>query len=270
MFYQDITIALTSCGRFDLLEKTITSIGETIDLSRYRKILTEDSQDVAHIAKMQNAKENGFLQDWEIIFTGGSLKENLYERHYAALERLYAEISTKYVFHCEDDQIFKKTNFDYFEWSYCVLEKCPKIALILLRDICGDFWLKKTGIKASRYYEILSDHEESLCGHEVIFLNPNESFSLQPWLRRTKLMKELMFWYENAVAENAVSTRLSERWFESVVIKNGIYRHINPIFHSTKNIKNLGLWNYIISTLSGTIRYRGGLITKYIKHFFKK
>lgn len=72
MFHQDITIALTSCGRFDLLEKTITSIGETINLSRYRKILTEDSQDVAHIAKMQNAKENGFLQDWEIIFTGGS------------------------------------------------------------------------------------------------------------------------------------------------------------------------------------------------------
>lgn len=72
MFHQDITIVLTSCGRFDLLEKTITSIGETIDLSRYRKILTEDSGGGDHIAKIKKAHESGFLQDWEIIFTGGS------------------------------------------------------------------------------------------------------------------------------------------------------------------------------------------------------
>lgn len=270
MFSHEITIALTSCGRFDLLERTIASIKQTIDLSKYRKILTEDSQDEAHIANMKKAKESGFLQDWEVIFTGWSWKENLYERHYSALERLYKDISTKYVFHCEDDQIFRKTDFDYFAWSYDVLEKYPKIALVLLRDICGDFGLKKTGITASRYYEILTDREENLCGHDVIFFHPDESFSLQPWLRRTDVMKQMMFGYETRVTEKAVSRRLSEWWFESVVIKNGIYRHMNPIFHSTKNIKNLGLWKYIISTLSGTIRYRGGLVIKYIKRFFQK
>ncbi|MDR0860244.1 MAG: hypothetical protein LBO09_04680 [Candidatus Peribacteria bacterium] len=71
--YQDITIAITiaitSCGRIDLLKKTVESIEKTIDLSKYKKIMTEDSKDENHIQKMKEANVNGFLKGREILYT---------------------------------------------------------------------------------------------------------------------------------------------------------------------------------------------------------
>gem|GEM_PF-1630381 len=58
----DITIAITSCGRYDLLHKTITSIEQSIDLSQYTKIMTEDSRDSKHIDKIKQANKDGFLE----------------------------------------------------------------------------------------------------------------------------------------------------------------------------------------------------------------
>lgn len=265
--YEDITIAITSCGRFDLLKKTISSIEQTIDLSKYRKILTEDSRDKKHLEKMKEAQKNWFLQGREILFTGGSGQKDLYKCHYYALKTLYEHIDTKYVFHCEDDQIFRPVEFDYFKISYEVLEANKNIVLLLLRDVWQDFGLKKNGVMKDRYYEILTDEELKFKGYNWIFLQWKSSFSLQPGLRRTFEMKNIMFWYEDYVDESLVSNRLTGNGWRSLILKtwNWVYNHINPIFNSTKNIKNLGLWRYIISTLSGTICYRWGLLLKFLK-----
>jgi hypothetical protein len=53
----DITLVITSCGRFELLQKTVESIQQSIDISAYPKILSEDSQDIKHISRMQEAEE---------------------------------------------------------------------------------------------------------------------------------------------------------------------------------------------------------------------
>jgi ABC-type uncharacterized transport system substrate-binding protein len=58
MYNKEITVAITSCGRYESLKKTIKSIEETIDLSGYEKILTEDSKDEEHIKKMKEANKN--------------------------------------------------------------------------------------------------------------------------------------------------------------------------------------------------------------------
>lgn len=62
MFQDEITFGFTSCGRFNLLKKTIESIEQSIDISKYRKVLTEDSRDEVHIRKMRDANKNGFLK----------------------------------------------------------------------------------------------------------------------------------------------------------------------------------------------------------------
>jgi hypothetical protein len=62
MLQDQISIAITSCGRYSLLERTIQSIEQSIDISQYKKILTEDSRDPKHIEKMQEANKNGFLK----------------------------------------------------------------------------------------------------------------------------------------------------------------------------------------------------------------
>lgn len=266
----NITIALTSCGRFELLKKTILSLEETIDLSLYPKILTEDSKDEAHIQKMYEAQKNWFLKWWEILFTGWSGQTDLYKCHYYALKTLYSKITTKYVFHGEDDQIFKKVDFNYFTLSEDILEMYPHIGLVLLRDIMWDFWLKKTWIMKSRYYELLTDEDFVFEGHHFLKLAEKNSFTLQPWLRRTWEMKEIMFWYEDFVDEGKIGERYNKKWLCSMVIIPGIFHHINPRLHSTKNIKNMWFFWYFWEILKGTFRYRTGLLIKYLADIWKK
>ena len=105
---KDITIALTSCWRIKSLKKTIESLKLTIDIHNYQKILTEDSKDIQHIGKIEYENKSGFLKWWKILYTGNSSRKSLYHSHYNALLKLYATVDTKYVFHCEDDQVFKK------------------------------------------------------------------------------------------------------------------------------------------------------------------
>lgn len=268
--HKNITIVITSCWRFKLLEKTIKSIEQTIDLSLYSKILTEDSKDENHISKIKESNKNWFLKWWKIIFTWWSNQKDLYKCHHYALKALYESINTKYVFHCEDDQIFKKCDFDYFKLSYNILENYKNIWIVLLRDMMKDFWIKKTGIMKSRYYELLTDKEIELYGHKFIYLSQNDAFTLQPWLRRNQEMKEIMFWFEDFVDEKLIWNRYIEKWLETIVINPWIFNHINPVLNSTKNIKNLWLWKYIYETIKWTITYRWWLIIKYFKYLILK
>lgn len=264
-----ITLVLTSCWRYDLLEKTISSIAQTIDLSLYPRILTEDSKDEVHLEKIRRAERDGFLKWWKVLYTMGSSQTDLYKCHYYALVELYRRVETKYVFHCEDDQIFQKTDFDYFRLSYDILESHPEIGIVQLRDLKKDFGLKKTWIMASRYYELLTDRSIVLFGHRFIYASDTNLFSLQPWLRRIAEMREIMFGYEDYVDERKVNERMRGLSLQSIVLDPWIFNHINPILHSTKNLKNLGIIVYTFSFLGWTIRYRSRLLVKYFAWIYK-
>ncbi len=262
---ENITIALTSCWRFKSLEKTIKSIEQTIDLSKYEKIMTEDSKNETHIKKIKEVNENWFLKWWKIFYTWWSWQTDLYKCHYYALKKLYENINTDYVFHCEDDQIFKKMNYNYLEESKNILEENRNIWLVLLRDLKKDFWIKKTWIMKSRYYELLTDEEFHYNNKKYVFCTELNSFSLQPWLRRTDEMKKIMFWFEDFVNEDKISNRYNKLWLKTILIENGIYNHIQPLLNSTKNISNLWFFNFIYITLKWTLKYRIWLVIKFIK-----
>lgn len=264
MINKDITIALTSCWRYSLLKKTINSISQSINLEQYTRIMTEDSSDLNHIEKIKNEERHGFLRWWKVIYTCWSGKKELYQRHFEALKKLYNNIKTPYVFHCEDDQIFKKTNYDYILESKNILENFSSIGIVLLRDIKKDFWLKKTGIKKTRYYELLTEQTLIFNNKTYIYCTDENSFSLQPWLRRTAQMIKIMFWHENYVDEWQISKRFNKLELKSIIPEVWIYNHINPIFNSTKNIKNMWIFKYIYQTLKWTLCYRTRLLFKYI------
>lgn len=260
----DITIALTSCGRYDSLEKTILSLWKSIDLEKYEKVMTEDSQSITHINKIVEANKNWFLKWWKIIYTKWSNQWSLYKCHHYALKQLYWEVNTKYVFHCEDDQIFKVVENDYIYESKEILEQNKNIWIVLLRDIIKDFWLKKTWLKKSRYYELLTDEEFIYNNKKYLYCTKSNNFSLQPWLRRTEEMKKIMFWFEDYVNEDLICSRYNELWLITIIPIHGLYNHIEPLFNSTKNIKNLWFFNFIYSTLKWTLKYRIWLLIKYI------
>lgn len=269
MIYQkNVTIAITSCWRFDLLKQTIYTLSLSIDLSLYSKVMTEDSKDEQHIAKMKNANANWFLQWWQILYTWWSGWTDVLKCHYYALQTLYNHIDTEYTFHCEDDQVFYKSDFDFIKLSYDILQHNSDIVIVTLRDLHKDYWIKKEWIMRSRYYDILTDDEEDFYGHRFIYGNNNSLFNLQPWLRRTDIITKAMFWFEETINETFVSQRLAQKWYKGIYIKKWLYRNPDRRLNSTRNRKSMWFRKYILGALKNAVVYRAWLLIKHCKHLF--
>src|SRR5688572_3336543 len=95
-----ITFVLTSCGRFDLLEQTLSSFltHNTAPISRY--IIVEDSADPAVLSIV--ARLGGGI---EVLVNDPPIGQ------LAAIDRAYALVSTPYIFHCQDDWLFFRSGF---------------------------------------------------------------------------------------------------------------------------------------------------------------
>lgn len=121
---EKITFVLTSCGRLDLLEKTLDSFFKynTYPIERY--IITEDSadQNIFDQCLELNKKYDNKL---EFIFN----KEKLGQTK--SIDLAYSTITTPYIFHLEDDWEFYKSNF--IEDSISLLEARPDILQAWIR-----------------------------------------------------------------------------------------------------------------------------------------
>ena len=239
----DITIAITSCGRFNLLKKTILSLSQSIDLSLYEKIMTEDSRDETHIAKIKEANEYWFLKWWKILYTGWSWFIDPFHCHKAALTCLYNEITTPFTFHCEDDWYFKKTEFDYIELSKDILLKNTHIGIIMMTDF---FSLNERNIWLSRE-KIIEQYFSSSMAHTIFwhkFLNMKDydsqsvCYSLNPWLRRTEETKTALTYLQEKVDEYILGKIYKEKVLKTINFFHPICQHSWHIFLSTRFFKD--------------------------------
>jgi len=93
-------VVLTSCGRFDLLRKTLQSFRQFADVPPAQFILIEDSGD----ARVHDAVAGcGF--DIDVIVNAPRLGQT------RSIDRAYARVTHDWVFHCEDDWEFLRTGF---------------------------------------------------------------------------------------------------------------------------------------------------------------
>jgi hypothetical protein len=115
-----ITFVITSCGRFDLLDRCLASFlaYNTAPIRRY--LLVEDSGD-HHIHEVV-AK---FDVPMEVIVNDPPLGQ------IAAIDRAYQCVATPYIFHCEDDWRFFRSGF--IEESLLLLKHDPSITTVLCR-----------------------------------------------------------------------------------------------------------------------------------------
>ncbi|MDO5089762.1 MAG: glycosyltransferase, partial [Leptotrichiaceae bacterium] len=112
-------MVITSCGRFDLLEKTLDSFFKYNTYPIKKIIITEDSTEGNRLRKLISKYKN---QNFHLIVNEkreGQLK---------CIDKAYKEVDTEYVFHCEDDWEFLRKGF--IEKSIEVIEDNPKIAIV--------------------------------------------------------------------------------------------------------------------------------------------
>ena len=113
-------VVLTSCGRFDLLRRTVESFLRFADVRPLQFIIVEDSGD----DKVRDSLA-GLDFPFEFVINSPPLGQD------AAIDAGYARVKTPLVFHCEDDWLFFRGGF--IRESFVLLEKFPKVGVVYLR-----------------------------------------------------------------------------------------------------------------------------------------
>jgi GT2 family glycosyltransferase len=163
-----VSLVITTCGRTDLLEKTVESFFKFNTYPIQKVIITEDSGILQNFSKVKNL----IPCDLEIIENDVNIGQ------IASIDKAYSKVETDYIFHCEEDWEFYSPGF--IEKSFEILDNNPKIFTVWLRDhndtkkhrIEKD---TKFSLPSNDYYYLMNQyHKKVWCG-----------FTFNPGLRRT-------------------------------------------------------------------------------------
>ena len=168
-----VTLVVTSCGRFDLLKKTLQSLFQYNTYPIADVIIIEDSGTTDKML---------FLQ--EIIPVPYQLVKNKKPLgQMASIDKAYKMVKTPYIFHCEDDWEFYKSGF--VEASFEVLFHDPSVITVWLRSHTDTNGHPIEGVDrfagSSKYHYFTLHYKGYWHG-----------FSFNPGLRRLSDAKKLM------------------------------------------------------------------------------
>ncbi len=129
---QPYTVALTSCGRFDLLEQTLLSLLPRLDGPCKRLIIGEDSGD-SGIYNVIDRLQPSSLQIQVILNPSKmGITRNI--------DRIYSEVETEWIFHCEDDWEFYRGGFINESFEIMRDESISSVNLREILDFVPGFW----------------------------------------------------------------------------------------------------------------------------------
>lgn len=117
-----ITGVLTSCGRYDLLQRTLESFYRFNTQPLVQLIVVEDGPDIPSEIRKCFSR---YGIEW--ISTGRRVGQ------IAAIDYAYSRVTTPYIFHLEDDWEFYRAGF--IEKSLTVLDANPKCLQVQVRAI---------------------------------------------------------------------------------------------------------------------------------------
>jgi Glycosyl transferase family 2 len=116
----EVTLVITSCGRFDLLQRSLDSFFKFNTYPLAEVILKEDSDQPV---PKELTKYHEFLT---------VVDDEAGEGQVRSIDRAYDLVSTPYVFHMEDDWEFYRAGF--IEESLAILEAEPQCINVWLRE----------------------------------------------------------------------------------------------------------------------------------------
>jgi hypothetical protein len=164
----DVSLVVTSCGRFDLLKRTLASFDTFNTLPIREVFITEDSGN----EKVRQCIPEHW-QEYSTFFINvprlGQLR---------SIDLAYSYVKTPWIFHCEDDWAFYRPGF--IEDSKLLLEADHQALQVWLRSFAHD-------LSVHSPYLFLGERK-ILCGVPFYYVQSNkedwQGFSLNPGLRR--------------------------------------------------------------------------------------
>ena len=232
---KEVSVVITSCGRFDLLEKTLDSFFKYNTYPIKKIVITEDSTEGSKLQKLVS-KYKG--ENFKLIINETRLGQ------IKSIDKAYKEIDTEYVFHCEDDWEFLREGF--IEKSMSMLDSDSTISVVGLRSRADC-----TNIPISEENYTAPDGEE-------YFIIPEHVFTYNPGLRR-KDVCDLFGSHEKlegTLWEDELSKFYRERGFKMISYVNPFVEHIGykRHVHFSKRGKNTVL-DFKIDRMIKKVRY---------------
>ena len=164
----DVSLVVTSCGRFDLLKRTLASFDTFNTLPIREVFITEDSgnETVKQCIPEHWHEHSKFFVNVPQL---GQLK---------SIDLAYSHVKTPWIFHCEDDWAFYRPGF--IEESKLLLEADPQALQVWLRSFAHDLSVHSPYLYLGErkifggvpFYHVMSKKEDW------------QGFSLNPGLRR--------------------------------------------------------------------------------------
>ncbi len=219
------TVTLTSCGRFDLLEQTLTTLLPRLDGPVIGVIIVEDSGDT----RVRDVTAQ-FGSDISVIVNDPPLGQ------IKSIDRMYSQVESEWIFHCEDDWEFFESGF--IEKSFIILKEDEKLSMVGLRNISdyggtkfGPEHMTASGVR----YRVAKDYprwEQRFCG---IHFNPG--------LRRMSDYRKIGPYAQigRQVQEAAVSQAYSSMGYRVGLIADPVVRHIGAGRHISDPFDKRGL-----------------------------
>jgi GT2 family glycosyltransferase len=207
-----ITAIFTSCGRFNLLRRTLESFIKNIDLE-IEKIIVIDNSTFDHA-------------ETELRSISESIKTPLYYvlndeniGQVSSIDLAYAYVDTEYIFHCEDDWEFFDTGF--LKLSIELLKERSDIVNINLR-------VRFDGEKGSMHpISEMMTTSSGLKYHEYLvnYLGAWHGFSWNPGLRRKKDY-DLIKPYKQYIEESGVGKKYKDLGYVAACLEKSYCKHI--------------------------------------------
>lgn len=207
-----VTLVITSCGRVNLLKKTIESFDTHNTYPITKRIIIEDSGDV----NVYNQLQELYGDTYSIIFNEPKLGQ------IKSIDRAYQEIETDWIFHCEDDWEFYREGF--IENSFSVLIPNPEIIQVWLR-----------AHDDTNKHPILPPKLSTVENVDYFLLDNNYTdgvgenwggFGFNPGLRRMSDYITLGSNYDKVGHEKEVSQWYASRGFSAAILNKPAVRHI--------------------------------------------
>ena len=237
---EEVTLVITSCGRFDLLKRTLDSFFEKNTYPIKKIIITEDSTEGKKLENLISQYTNGKNKHKFCLIINETREGQL-----KSIDKAYSQVDTEYVFHCEDDWLFLKKGF--IEKSMKLLKEDPNLLTVGLRskkDFKEDFFKKEEyiSVEGEKFYEVKD---------EIFTYNPglrrksdNDLFGSHEKLKDTLYEIELSKFYKD---RNYRTIYFKEKYVEHI----GNKRHV----HFSRKGRNSVL-DFKIDRMIKKIRYK--------------
>ena len=215
------TVALTSCGRFDLLEQTLRTLLPRLDGPLAGVLVAEDSGDRRVLDVVRQL--TGQFGKIEVIINDPPLG------HVKSIDRLYSRIETEWIFHCEDDWEFFADGF--VEKSFTILKEFDYFSMVSVRDA------------AELRADLFLPGPLSFCGVRYFAMNPSVSpvtgLSFNPGLRRMRDYRIVGPYRDLGVTavEHYVSICYQKLGFSIAHLADPAVRHIGTDRHVRDQVK---------------------------------